>query len=168
MGRIHNMLRLIMLRRTHVDTLFNAPTFKLPGLRYKTHKVEFNAIERNIYNMVKSRYIAEINSFSSTRGLAANYNSVLGMLIRLRMLCSHVMLCQSVLKSMFKASDIENLWRLTAKEVQANGDTQQQNMIKTLRKMLANNENVVETFHSKTIETVPRCTPDLHDFEEMN
>ncbi|EXJ75184.1 uncharacterized protein A1O5_01880 [Cladophialophora psammophila CBS 110553] len=167
MGRIHNILRAIMLRRTHVDTLFNAPIVKLPGITHTTVHIQFNAVERHIYNMVKSRYIQQINTYSKSGTLNSNYSNILGMLMRLRMLCSHIMLCQDVLKRMFVAADIETLWRLTAKEVQAAGDCGQMNMMKTLRKMLAANENTLKTSQTKELELSSGVTPDFQDDQNM-
>lgn len=149
MARIHNILRAIMLRRTHVDTMFNAPVVKLPGITHTTHLVEFNDVERAIYNMVKTRYIFQINNYSRSGELTANYRNILAMMLRLRMLCSHVLLCQDVLKQMLVAADIENLWRLTAKEVQASGDENQKNMIATLRRMLQTKDNTVTTLQTR-------------------
>ncbi|KIX92928.1 uncharacterized protein Z520_11404 [Fonsecaea multimorphosa CBS 102226] len=166
MGRIHNILRAIMLRRTHVDTLFNAPIVKLPGITHNTVEVEFNPVERNIYNIVKSRYIQQINAYSKSGTLNNNYGHILGMLMRLRMLCSHIMLCQDVLKRMFVAADIETLWRLTAKEVQASQDTVSMNMMKALRKMLAANENTLKTCQTKELEN--GGTPDIEDDDIMD
>ncbi|EXJ91918.1 hypothetical protein A1O3_00468 [Capronia epimyces CBS 606.96] len=152
MERIHNILRAIMLRRTHVDTMFNAPVVKLPGITHTTHLVEFNEVERAIYNMVKTRYIFQINSYSRSGGLTANYRNILSMMLRLRMLCSHILLCQDVLKQMFVAADIESLWRLTAKEVRAAGDENQKNLIGTLRNMLQVKANTVPTCQTRDAE----------------
>lgn len=169
LGRIHNILRAIMLRRTHEDTLFGAPIVKLPGISHRTVMVEFNPVERKIYNMVKSRYIEQINTFSKTNSLESNYSNILGMLIRLRMLCSHIMLCQDVLKRMFNAADIESLWRLTAREVQAPDEPANgPNMVTTLRRMLANHENTLVTNQTKAGESAPEMPLDLVNEEEID
>ncbi|KAH0834326.1 DNA repair helicase rad5,16 [Fonsecaea pedrosoi] len=166
MGRLHNVLRGIMLRRTHVDTLFNAPIVKLPGITHNTILVEFNAVERNIYNIVKSRYIQRINTYSTSGNLNSNYGNILGMLMRLRMLCSHIMLCQDVLKRLFVAADIETLWRLAAKEVSASRDNVAVNMMRALRKMLIANENTLKTFQTRELEGA-NVTPDVEDDENL-
>ncbi|OCT44627.1 DNA repair helicase rad5,16 [Cladophialophora carrionii] len=167
MGRIHNILRAIMLRRTHVDTLFGAPIVKLPGITHKTVLVEFNPVERKIYNMVKSRYIQQINAYSTSGSLVPNYGNILSMLLRLRMLCSHVLLVQDVLKDMFTAADVESLWRLTASEVQGSDDYGERNMIKTLRKMLAKDENTLQTSQSQVLTLTPATTPEIQDENDM-
>ena len=166
MGRIHNILRTVMLRRTHGDTLFNAPIVKLPGIKQKTYGVQFNPVERHLYNMVKSRYIQTINNYSKSGSLAASYHHILAMLLRLRMLCSHIMLIQDVIKGLFNASDIETLWRLTAKEVQASDDDQI-NVIETLRKMLARNENLLKTSESEDMDRTRDPTPEFVNEENL-
>ena len=159
MGRLHNILRSIMLRRTHVDTLFNAPIVKLPGISHTTHLVEFSEVEKHIYNMVRSRYIRQINVYSRSGELVANYRSILGMLIRLRMLCSHILLAQDTLKQMLVASDIEKLWSLTAKEVEA--DKSQQNQIVVLRDMITSRSNVIKTCQSKEMDESGTTTAEV-------
>ncbi|KAI1615710.1 SNF2 family N-terminal domain-containing protein [Exophiala viscosa] len=161
MGRIHNILRAVMLRRTHVDSLFDAPIVKLPGISHNTYPVEFNSVERAIYNMVRRRYIGQINAYSSTGELTANYRNVLAMLTRLRMLCAHIFLCQDVLKQMFVAADIETLWRLTAKEVETSTEEAPRvNILMALRKMLQAKDNTIQTSQTRTADQSVAPTPD--------
>ncbi|KAJ9613159.1 hypothetical protein H2200_003100 [Cladophialophora chaetospira] len=167
MGRVHNILRAIMLRRTHVDTLFNAPIVKLPGITHNTVLIEFNHVERNIYNLIKSRFVQQINGYAKAEGgLAANVHHVLSMLLRLRMLCTHLMLIQTVLKQMLNAADVETLWRLTEKEVHPSDDAAQMNMIRSLRRMLAKNENTITTAQTKTVEPTLAMTTEMQDEED--
>lgn len=167
MARIHNILRAIMLRRTHVDSLFDAPIVKLPGISHTTHMVEFNSVERAIYSMVKRRYMYAINTFSSAGTLTQNYRSILAMLLRLRMLCSHIFLCQEMLKDMFVAADIENLWRLTAKEVEtASEDAPRVNTLRALRKMLQSKDNTIQTSQTKTANPSGEPSPDTEPQDE--
>ncbi|KIW44355.1 uncharacterized protein PV06_05369 [Exophiala oligosperma] len=151
MERIHNILRAIMLRRTHVDSLFNAPIVKLPGISHVTHEVEFNSIERAIYSMVKRRYAQQINTFSSSGNLTANYSNILSMILRLRMLCSHIFLCQETLKEMFVVADIENLWQLTQKEVETvdKGIQRSSDTFIALRKMLHSKDKTITTCQTR-------------------
>ncbi|KIW99896.1 uncharacterized protein Z518_10824 [Rhinocladiella mackenziei CBS 650.93] len=166
MERIRNILRAITLRRTHVDTLFNAPIVKLPGISHETHNVEFNPIERAIYTMVKTRYIGQINSYSKRGELNANYRNILSMLLRLRMLCSHILLCQDVLKQVFVASDIETLWRLMAKEVERSRAENSTEMIDSLRRMIRSEDQVIHTYQAKNTEGTAQTPVDTtHEAE---
>ncbi|KAK5274505.1 hypothetical protein LTR99_004787 [Exophiala xenobiotica] len=169
MGRIHNILRAIMLRRTHVDSLFNAPIVKLPGISHTTHLVEFNSVERAIYNLVKRRYIHQINSYSASGELTANYRNVLSMLLRLRMLCSHIFLCQEALKQMFVAADIETLWRVTSKEVEtADQDAPRVSTLVALRKMLQAKDNTIMTCQTKEGVQSVAATPEADTNDDLS
>ncbi|KAK5059947.1 hypothetical protein LTR84_009830 [Exophiala bonariae] len=148
MGRIHNILRAIMLRRTHADTMFNLPILSLPGISHTTYKIEFNDVERTIYNTVKRRFVQDINKIHRAGQLAGSYSNVLAMIHYLRMLCAHVLLCQGILKRLFNAADIELLWRLTEKESQFNPGDDQVGMISVLQKMLRSKSILVETCQS--------------------
>lgn len=61
--RLHSFLNQVMLRRTNLDTLFGVPLLKLPETEQKTTEVEFNDVERQIYQIVKARFITRINGF---------------------------------------------------------------------------------------------------------
>lgn len=165
MSRIHNILRAIMLRRTHVDTIFNAPIVKLPGISHTTHSLEFNDVERAIYNTVKRRFILDINKIYRAGQLNGGYSNILAMIHCLRMLCSHVLLCQSMLKQLFNAADIEVLWRLTAKEVEEAPANNQGTIISVLRKMILSKSNTITTCQStdarmSSAETLKSNEPD--------
>lgn len=149
MSRIHNILRAIMLRRTHADTIFNAPIVKLPGISHRTHSVEFNDVERAIYNTVKRRFLQDINRMSrAAGGLNGGYSSILAMIHHLRRLCNHVLLCQKLLKQILTAADMEVLWRLTAKEVVPHPENDQGTIISVLRKMIQSKSNTIATCQS--------------------
>lgn len=142
MSRIHNILRAIMLRRTHADTMFNLPILKLPGISHETRKVKFNDVERAIYNTVKRRCIQDINEIHRAGQLTGSqltrgYSNILAMIQILRMLCAHVLLCQSALTRLFNTRDVEMLWRLAENEDQANPtDSGQRGIVSLLHKIL--------------------------------
>ena len=69
-------LRKFMIRRTHLDTFFNARLIDLPKPTKKVMWLEFNEIERSVYDIVKARFIARINSFSSAGHLQKQYRYV--------------------------------------------------------------------------------------------
>jgi len=47
--------------RTHADRLFGAPLISLPKNNEKTISLEFNEVERAIYEIIRKRYIKRIN-----------------------------------------------------------------------------------------------------------
>lgn len=61
--RLHALLRTVLLRRNHLDTIFGLPLLKLPETEQQTTEVEFNDVERQIYQVVKARFITRINGF---------------------------------------------------------------------------------------------------------
>lgn len=75
--RLHTMLKRIMIRRTHKNTLFGAPIVKLPKNSKKTYWIEFNPVERAIYEAVRNRYIQHINNKSQAGTLEKSYRNVL-------------------------------------------------------------------------------------------
>jgi SNF2 family DNA or RNA helicase len=135
MERINNILRAIMLRRTHVDTLFNAPIVKLPGIEYDTVMLDFNEVERAIYRLIKSKFVNMINNYSKTGSIETHYQNILAMMLKLRMLTGHILLVQQSLKELMVAADVEALWRLTAKEVEHSGDKPNTHSLLRLRQM---------------------------------
>lgn len=59
--RLHSFLKQFMIRRTHRDTLFESALVPMPKNTQRTIVVEFNQVERAIYEAVKTRYIQKIN-----------------------------------------------------------------------------------------------------------
>ena len=117
--RLHSFLRMFMMRRTHKDTLFNAPIIKLPRNSQTTIEIEFNAVERKIYDIVKNRFMKRIENWyrdGGQSGLQKNYSNILVMLMRLRQLTSHIFLAQSTIEELVEFDDIEELWAITERE----------------------------------------------------
>ena len=86
-----------MCRRTHGDTMFGARLLDLPTPRQVTHWVQFNEVERKIYKIVESRFIDRINKISKEGELDKKYRHIWTMLLRLRQLCSHILLIQGTI-----------------------------------------------------------------------
>jgi SNF2 family DNA or RNA helicase len=66
-------LRKFMIRRTHLDTFFNARLIDLPTPKKTVMWLDFNEIERNVYEIVKARFITRINTFSRAGDLDRQY-----------------------------------------------------------------------------------------------
>ena len=75
--RLHCKLKDFMIRRTHKDELLNAPIVQLPRNHQNTIEVEFNIVERAIYNMVRARFIQKINLQSAAGNLEKSFRNVL-------------------------------------------------------------------------------------------
>ena len=59
--RLHSFLKRFMIRRTHRDTLFGSALVEMPKNTQRTVVLEFNEVERAIYEAVRTRYIQKIN-----------------------------------------------------------------------------------------------------------
>ena len=66
-------LRKFMIRRTHLDTFFNARLINLPTPKKTVMWLDFNEIERSVYEIVKHRFISRINRFSKAGDLDRQY-----------------------------------------------------------------------------------------------
>jgi SNF2 family DNA or RNA helicase len=69
-------LRKFMIRRTHLDKFFNARLLDLPTPNRKVMWLDFNDIERSVYEIVKSRFVTRINSFSKAGDFDKKYKYV--------------------------------------------------------------------------------------------
>lgn len=141
-----------MIRRNHKNTLFGAPLVKLPEISQATYTIDFNVVERAIYEIVKTRYIKRINNRSKEGTLEKSYRNVLvgnffcpceapfakvnqTMLLRLRQLTAHTFLVQETIEDLFEVEDVEKIWQLTESEV-STGENPGRDMLRTMRKML--------------------------------
>jgi SNF2 family DNA or RNA helicase len=120
--RLRVMLEKIMIRRTHEDEMFGRPLAKMPTITTETIALEFSAIERAIYNIVRHRFIAQIRLHIDEGTLSKSYRTILVYYLRLRQLVSHILLIQKTLKELLEAEDLEKLWRLCESEQQDRGD----------------------------------------------
>lgn len=118
-AKLNAFLRKFMIRRNHLDTLFNARLLDLPQPREKTIKVDFNEIERNIYEIVKSRFVQRINCISKAGDLdnPTQYGNIWTMILRLRQLTSHALLAQSTMSDLLDREDFERLRKISADDL---------------------------------------------------
>jgi hypothetical protein len=70
-------LRKFMIRRTHMNTFFHARLLDLPPPKETLMLLDFNEIERSVYDIVKARFITRINTFSKTGELDKQYGYAL-------------------------------------------------------------------------------------------
>jgi hypothetical protein len=89
--------------------MFGAPILKLPKANQLTHWVEFNSVERNIYEIVQTRFCLHINSLSKSGEIDKSYSNILVLLLRLRQLTSHVLMLQFVMRDLLERDDLERI-----------------------------------------------------------
>nr|POE51910.1 calcium-binding mitochondrial carrier sal1 [Quercus suber] len=135
--RISVLLSRVMMRRTHIDTLFNARLLDLPTPKQNTVWLDFNNVERQIYQIVKQRFVSRINAISSKGQFEKRYGHIWTMLLRLRQICGHVLLVQESLMDLLEREDYEKLSELAESEDEFNGE--QAEILVHLRRILAQN-----------------------------
>ena len=117
MDKLDVFLRKVMIRRTHLDTLFNARLLDLPQPKETILWLEFNEVERNVYEIVKSRFIKRINCISKAGDLDKQYGHIWTMLLRLRQLTSHVLLVQGTITDLLEREDFERLHKIASDDL---------------------------------------------------
>jgi len=133
--RLQVLLSKYMLRRTLKDELFGFPLLKLPESRVKTVYIQFNPLERALYDIVLQRMVEGINKMSTNGDIRKRRSNMLTQQLRLRMMTSHVFLIQETLEdSLLEAEDFEKIRVLT--QLKANV-VNYPNQVQKLRKLLA-------------------------------
>jgi SNF2 family DNA or RNA helicase len=117
--RLNAMLRKIMIRRTHIDRLFNARLLDLPTPHQHTIWLEFNDVERQVYDIVRRRFIERINTMSRDAGpggFRKKFSHVWTMVLRLRQICASVLLIFESCLPLLEREDFEKLNSITTGE----------------------------------------------------
>ncbi|KAK4619062.1 DNA repair protein RAD5 [Fulvia fulva] len=168
--KLNVFLRKFMIRRTHGDKLFKARLLDLPTPQEHTMWLEFNQVERSIYEIVKNRMIARINAISKTEGLDKGYSHIWTMILRLRQLCGHILLIQGTITDILQREDFEKLNKITENTEAMNEE--QSLLLLNLRQVLANNAGV-QTINASlgdsvmtSSETPPNAVIDIDPTQE--
>ncbi|KAF2816286.1 uncharacterized protein BDZ99DRAFT_433386 [Mytilinidion resinicola] len=168
-------LNAFMIRRTHKDIMFGAPILKLPKATPITHWCEFNDVERSVYDIVRKRFIARINSFASAGQLEKSYTNIFVMLLRLRQLTGHILTLQLTMQDLLEMEDIERLKQLTQSEEVGETDrgrqivsirTQLTAMIKEIREADKNKGAPRGSPAESSVQRGPSSDADLADKED--
>lgn len=110
------LLRRVMIRRSHVDRMFDAKLISLPPPSELTVWLDLNEVERSIYEIVKTRFIEHINAISKKGNLNKNYSHIWVLILRLRQLCAHPLMISDTCLELLERSDYEQLNKITASE----------------------------------------------------
>lgn len=148
-ARLHAILKQIMIRRNYKDRILGQPLFSMPAITQTTLEIEFNSVERIIYDTVRRRFIERINACSRAGNLNKSYNHVLLMLLRLRQLTAHPFMIQATIEKLFKLEDIDRLWISTKDEVSPKKDSSR-DMLTMMRKIIAEKEKTSVSRSSDT------------------
>jgi SNF2 family DNA or RNA helicase len=74
--RLSVFLRTYMIRRTHQDKLFAAKLLDLPHAHETTIYVEFSNLERECYEILKKRFVEQINKSWDSKTKTERYKTV--------------------------------------------------------------------------------------------
>ncbi|OJZ84527.1 hypothetical protein ASPFODRAFT_720787 [Aspergillus luchuensis CBS 106.47] len=82
--RLVNLLRAFLFRRTHKSRLFSLPVIKLPDVNERIVRVQFCAVERELYNAISEVFIENINGCAHfDQPKLAQYRCFLSMILML-------------------------------------------------------------------------------------
>lgn len=125
MTKLKHFLNQFMIRRTHDDLLFDAKLLTLPKPHQDIQWVEFNSVERAVYDIVKTRFVNRINCMakSGLKELDKQYNMIWAMLLRLRQLCSHILLIQGTILDLLEREDFERLREISTEDLSEETET---------------------------------------------
>jgi len=155
-----------MVRRGHDDQLFGARLLDLPKPRQVTLYLEFNVVERQIYEVIKKRFIARINTISKQNGLQNQYGNIWTMILRLRQLCSHLLLVLPSCLGLLEREDFEKLNALTQAEHEVDGEGEASLVrLRQILEMNGNPQGDAETQLGKNITEVEIRHTDIVDAE---
>jgi len=132
--RLAAMLRKVMLRRTHGDTLMGSKLLNLPDTEYRDYECQLSDIERGLYDVVHKRFVKRINGFAKQGQLQKQYSNVLVMLLRLRQLVAHPLLIQDTIKDLLEPEDFDELGQVI--NAPTRFSSAEEATIKHLRRML--------------------------------
>lgn len=119
--------------------------------------LDFNEIERNIYEIVKSRFIKRINCISKAGDLDKQYGHIWTMLLRLRQLTSHVLLVQGTITDLLEREDFERLYKIASDDLSEESEA----LLTHLREKLKENGGAprVDSREGATIVTETESIP---------
>ncbi|RHZ74032.1 hypothetical protein CDV55_109135 [Aspergillus turcosus] len=99
--RLRNLCRTYLLRRTHSSRLFSLPIIKLPDIGESVIRIDFCEVERRIYNEVLELFVANINGLrDDTNPYLAQCRRFFSMILKLRMISSHLLTTQDLVKGL--------------------------------------------------------------------
>ena len=143
-ARLHAQLRAIFLRRTHASNLMGRPLVVLPPYTQKTVPLDFNRVERVLYDCVERRFQHAINRMSREGTTPEKgYRHYLSMLTRLRQMTAHPFMLQETMMDLFQIEDLEKLTRMTAAE-ETTSDNPAQDMLTVMKKRIRARDNPAE------------------------
>ncbi|XVF40881.1 hypothetical protein PTKIN_Ptkin01aG0152300 [Pterospermum kingtungense] len=104
LSRLQVLMASISLRRTKGNDLVG-----LPPKTLQTCYVELSEEEREYYDQIEGKAKSVIHEFINDGSLVRNYSTVLGILLRLRQICTSLALLPPDFRALFPSSNIEDV-----------------------------------------------------------
>ncbi|MBA0787235.1 hypothetical protein Gotri_025961 [Gossypium trilobum] len=104
LSRLQVLMASISLRRIKGNNLVG-----LPPKTLQTCYVELSVEERELYDQIEGKAKNVIQEFIANDSLVRNYSTVLGMLLRLRQICTSLALLPLDLRALFPSSNVEGI-----------------------------------------------------------
>ncbi|MBA0698416.1 hypothetical protein Goari_000128 [Gossypium aridum] len=104
LSRLQVLMASISLRRIKGNNLVG-----LPPKTLQTCYVELSVEERELYDQIEGKAKNVIQEFIANDSLVCNYSTVLGMLLRLRQICTSLALLPLDLRALFPSSNVEDV-----------------------------------------------------------
>ncbi|XP_052173413.1 putative SWI/SNF-related matrix-associated actin-dependent regulator of chromatin subfamily A member 3-like 1 isoform X2 [Diospyros lotus] len=101
LSRLQVLMATISLRRTKDKALIG-----LPPKTMETCFVELSAEERELYDLMENEAKGVVRNYIHAGSVTSNYSTVLGIILRLRQICTDMALCPSDLKSFLPSNNI--------------------------------------------------------------
>ncbi|XP_073140653.1 putative SWI/SNF-related matrix-associated actin-dependent regulator of chromatin subfamily A member 3-like 1 isoform X2 [Henckelia pumila] len=103
-SRLQGLMAAISLRRTKEKGLVD-----LPSKSIETFFVNLREEEREVYDQMEGEAGKIVQGYISDESLMVNYSTILGILIRLRQICTDLALCPSDLRALIPPGKIEDV-----------------------------------------------------------
>ena len=140
--RLVCLLNNIMVRRTMKDKVLGRPIAELPPFTLEVERLDFNAVERTVYNIIMRRCIRYFNKASAEGDLEKKTGYGINMFIRLRQMTAHIFLIQEILQDIF---DLDSIARLEQASIHPEDSNEHERaMIEALRRLIAAKDEPVE------------------------
>ncbi|RAK99458.1 putative SNF2 family helicase [Aspergillus ibericus CBS 121593] len=157
-GRLVNLLRAFLFRRTHKSRLFSLPVIKLPDVGERIVKVKFCTVERELYNAISEVFIENINGCARLeQPKLAQYRCFLSMILMLRMFCSHLLTTQHIVKRLLSEGYLMKKLSRIAKGTGDRNDTS----YKIVQWLVSVRMNTT-VLNDRENEDVGQCLEELH------
>jgi SNF2 family DNA or RNA helicase len=156
--RLQGTLHSFMMRRTHATKIMNKPIITLPKNTQHTVEVEFNALERAIYDLIELRFVERLLQQANKEIKDSKYSHIFTLLLRLRQITSHIFLVQEAIFGLLTLEDVEKIAKIIKDEIDKPGEPTSKTTLRSLH------ANMLEKLkHPESFPGYFASSPSQHD-----